>query len=461
MAKEKTHINIVVIGHVDSGKSTTTGHLIYKCGGIDKRAIEKFEKEAAEMGKGSFKYAWVLDKLKAERERGITIDIALWKFETGKFCVTIIDAPGHRDFIKNMITGTSQADCAVLIVTAGVGEFEAGISKNGQTREHALLAYTLGVQQLIVAVNKMDSTEPPYSQARFEEITKEVSAYIKKIGYNPKSVAFVPISGWHGDNMLEQSCKMPWYKGWAIERKAGKASGCTLYEALDSITPPERPTSKPLRLPLQDVYKIGGIGTVPVGRVETGVLKPGMVVTFAPANLTTEVKSVEMHHESLPEALPGDNVGFNVKNVSVKEIRRGYVAGDSKNDPPKGADSFNAQVIILNHPGQISEGYAPVLDCHTAHIACKFKELLEKIDRRSGKKLEDYPKFVKSGDAAIVKMIPQKPMVVEPFSVYAPLGRFAVRDMRQTVAVGVIKEVEKSEASGGKVTKSAVKAGKK
>ncbi|XP_016136342.1 elongation factor 1-alpha-like, partial [Sinocyclocheilus grahami] len=333
MGKEKIHINIVVIGHVDSGKSTTTGHLIYKCGGIDKRTIEKFEKEAAEMGKGSFKYAWVLDKLKAERERGITIDIALWKFETSKYYVTIIDAPGHRDFIKNMITGTSQADCAVLIVAGGVGEFEAGISKNGQTREHALLAFTLGVKQLIVGVNKMDSTEPPYSQARFEEISKEVSAYIKKIGYNPASVAFVPISGWHGDNMLEPSTNMGWFKGWKVERKEGNANGVTLLDALDAILPPSRPTNKPLRLPLQDVYKIGGIGTVPVGRVETGVLKPGMVVTFAPANLTTEVKSVEMHHESLAEATPGDNVGFNIKNVSVKDIRRGNVAGDSKNDP--------------------------------------------------------------------------------------------------------------------------------
>ncbi|XP_064162661.1 elongation factor 1-alpha, oocyte form-like [Anguilla rostrata] len=461
MAKDKIHINIVVIGHVDSGKSTTTGHLIYKCGGIDKRTIEKFEKEASEMGKGSFKYAWVLDKLKAERERGITIDIALWKFETTKYYVTIIDAPGHRDFIKNMITGTSQADCAVLIVAAGVGEFEAGISKNGQTREHALLAYTLGVKQLIVGINKMDNTEPPYSQSRYDEITKEVSAYIKKIGYNPATVAFVPISGWHGDNMLEASTNMSWFKGWSVTRKEGNASGVTLLDALDAILPPSRPTEKPLRLPLQDVYKIAGIGTVPVGRVETGILKPNTVVTFAPSNVTTEVKSVEMHHEALTEALPGDNVGFNVKNVSVKEIRRGNVAGDSKNDPPLQADSFIAQVIVLNHPGQVNAGYQPVLDCHTAHIACKFAELKEKIDRRSGKKLEDNPKFIKSGDAAIVQLIPSKPMCVESFADYPPLGRFAVRDMRQTVAVGVIKSVEKKTASSGKVTKSAIKAGGK
>jgi len=460
--KEKVHINIVVIGHVDSGKSTTTGHLIYKCGGIDKRTIEKFEKEAAEMGKGSFKYAWVLDKLKAERERGITIDIALWKFETPKYYVTIIDAPGHRDFIKNMITGTSQADCAVLIVAAGTGEFEAGISKNGQTREHALLAFTLGVKQLIVGVNKMDSTEPPYSESRFKEIQKEVSSYIKKIGYNPDCVAFVPISGWHGDNMIEKSSNMSWHKGWEVKKGKDKTnSGSTLLEALDNIDPPKRPTDKPLRLPLQDVYKIGGIGTVPVGRVETGIIKPGMVVVFAPCNVTTEVKSVEMHHTALLEAGPGDNVGFNVKNVSVKDIRRGNVAGDSKNDPPKEAGTFTAQVIILNHPGQICAGYAPVLDCHTAHIACKFAVLCKKIDRRSGKELEDNPQHVKSGDAAIVDLVPSKPMCVESFSDYPPLGRFAVRDMKQTVAVGVIKSVLKKDGSGGKVTKAAQKAGKK
>jgi len=461
MGKDKTHINVVVIGHVDSGKSTTTGHLIYKCGGIDKRTIEKFEKEANELGKGSFKYAWVLDKLKAERERGITIDIALWKFETPKYYVTVIDAPGHRDFIKNMITGTSQADCAILIIAGGTGEFEAGIGKDGQTREHALLAYTLGVKQLIVAVNKMDSTSPEkWSESRFNEIIKEVSGFIKKVGYNPATVAFVPISGWHGDNMLEPSENMPWFKGWEKETKAGKSTGKTLLNAIDSIEPPTRPTDKPLRLPLQDVYKIGGIGTVPVGRVETGILKPGMVVNFAPANLTTDVKSVEMHHESLPEAVPGDNVGFNVKNVSVKEIRRGYVASDSTKDPAKESGSFTAQVIVLNHPGQIGAGYSPVVDCHTAHIACKFEELQEKIDRRSGKKMEDAPKFIKSGDAAIVKMVPTKPMCVESFQEYPPLGRFAVRDMRQTVAVGVIKAVEKVEKSG-KTTKSAVKAGKK
>jgi len=442
MGKEKSHINIVVIGHVDSGKSTTTGHLIYKCGGIDKRTIEKFEKEAKEMGKASFKYAWVLDKLKAERERGITIDIPLWKFETAKYYITIIDAPGHRDFIKNMITGTSQADCAVLVIAAGQGEFEAGISKEGQTREHALLAYTLGVRQIIVAINKMDDKTVNYAEARYNEIKTEVSSFIKKIGYNPEKINFVPISGWVGDNMIERSPNMVWYKG------------PFLLEALDALEQPKRPSEKPLRLPLQAVYKIGGIGTVPTGRVETGVLKPGQVVTFAPPMVTTEVKSVEMHHEALVQAGPGDNVGFNVKNVSVKDIKRGEVCGDSKNDPPAQAEDFVAQVIILNHPGQIHAGYAPVLDCHTAHIACKFAEILTKVDRRSGKELEKAPKNVKSGDAAMIRLVPSKPMCVETFAEYPPLGRFAVRDMRQTVAVGVIKEVTK-RLKDAKVTKAA------
>jgi len=429
MGKEKVHISLVVIGHVDAGKSTTTGHLIYKCGGIDKRTIEKYEKEAAELGKSSFKYAWVLDNLKAERERGITIDIALWKFQSPKYDFTVIDAPGHRDFIKNMITGTSQADVAVLVIDSSQGGFEAGISKDGQTREHALLAYTLGVKQMIVAMNKMDDKTVQYAEARYKEIKAEVGAYLKKVGYKPMKIPFVPISGWVGDNMVEKSNNMAWYKG------------PYLLEALDSVNPPKRPTDKPLRLPLQDVYKIGGIGTVPVGRVETGIIKPGMVACFAPSGLNAEIKSVEMHHESLPQASPGDNVGFNVKNVAVKDLRRGFVTSDSKSNPATGAANFTAQVIVMNHPGQISNGYSPVLDCHTAHVACKFKDIQEKMDRRSGKVLEANPKFVKMGDACIVVLEPTKPMCVESFTEFPPLGRFAVRDMRQTVAVGVIKSV--------------------
>jgi elongation factor 1-alpha len=405
--------------------------LLYKCGGIDKRTLEKLEKEAENLGKSSFKFAFIMDKLKSERERGITIDISLWQFETPKLHFTIIDAPGHRDFIKNMITGTSQADCAMLVIDSTTGGFEAGLA--GQTKEHALLAFTLGVKQMIVAVNKMDDKTVGFSQARFNEIKENTVDFLKKIGYSTDKIPFIPLSGWAGDNLIEKSDNLKWF------------SGPTLVEALDNITPPSRPTDKPLRVPLQDVYKISGIGTVPVGRVETGVIKPGMNVVFAPAGVTSEVKSVEMHHTQMPEAVPGDNIGFNVTKVSVKDIKRGNVCGDVKNDPPKGCEDFTAQVIILNHPGQIGNGYAPVLDCHTAHIACKFEKITEKIDKRNGKVLEENPQALKKGDAGIVTMKPGKPMCVEAFNEYPPLGRFAVRDMKQTVAVGIIKKVNKKE----------------
>jgi len=329
------------------------------------------------------------------------------------------------------------------MISAAQGEFEAGISKQGQTREHALLAYTLGVKQLIVIINKMDDKTVNWNQTRYEEIKAEVSSFIKKIGYNPEKVPFVPISGWLGDNLIEKSDNLKWW------------TGGTLIETLDAIQEPKRPMDKPLRVPLQDVYKIGGIGTVPVGRVETGILKKGMMVTFAPCMLTSEVKTIEMHHEDMLEGHPGDNVGFNVRGLSVKDLRRGYVAGDTKNDPPSETESFTAQVIVLNHPGQIQEGYAPVLDCHTSHIACKFAELLMKVDRRTGKELEPNPTQLKSGEAAIVKLVPSKPMVVESFAEYPPLGRFAIRDMKQTVGVGVIKDVvRKVKQEKGKGKKS-------
>ncbi|KAJ5073147.1 elongation factor 1-alpha 1 [Anaeramoeba ignava] len=429
MGKEKLHVNVVVIGHVDSGKSTTTGHLIYKCGGIDKRTIERYEKEAESIGKKSFKFAWVLSKLKTERERGMTIDLSLWKFETSKYVLTIIDAPGHRDFIKNMISGTSQADCAILVVDSTKGGFEAGISEDGQTREHALLAFTLGIRDMIVIVNKMDDKSVKYSEQRFKEIQEEMMRYLKRVGFSPDKIRFVPISGWKGDNMIEKSSNMPWW------------DGPTLLGLLDTIPPPKRPTDKPFRLAIQDVYSIKGIGTVPSGRVETGTLKIGQSVIFAPSMITSEVKSIEMHHLSLEEATPGDNIGFNVKNVPKKEIRRGYVCGDAKRDPPSEVERFVAQVVILKHPGEIRQGYCPVLDCHTTHVACKFDKLINKMDKRSGKVLEENPQSLKTGDAGLVEFVPSKPMCVEVYSEYPPLGRFAIRDMRATVGVGIVKSI--------------------
>jgi len=386
-----------------------------------------------------------LDKLKAERDRGITINITLTKFETEKHHYTIIDAPGHRDFIKNMITGTSQADVSVLMISSQSGEFEAGVSKDGQTKEHALLAFTLGVKQMVVGVNKMDHPSTNWGKERFDEIKKEATTFLKKGGYKVDTIPFIPFSGLTGENMKTTGSNMPWYKG------------PTLIGALDTMTAPERPLDKPLRLPINDVFKISGIGTVPVGRVETGVLKPAMILKFSPSNLSSECKSVEMHHEQLVQAIPGDNVGFSVRNISVKDIKRGFVTSNEKEDPAKEAASFVAQVIVLNHPNQIRAGYSPVLDCHTTHTACKFETLVGKIDRRTGKTIEENPEFIKTGDASLVKLIPTKQMCVETFKDYPPLGRFAVRDMKQTVAVGVIKEVEKKEPGAKDTAKGAKK----
>lgn len=434
-ASSKANISVVFIGHIDSGKSTTAGHLLYQLGCIDHQTLERYEQEATELGKDSYKYAWILDNLKAERERGITIDISLQKFETSKHCFTIIDAPGHRDFIKNLITGTSQADVAILVVDASNGMFEQGVGKYGQLKEHLLLAHTLGVKQLIVAINKMDCTEPlPYDETRYNDCKNETMTYIREVGFDDDDqVTFVPISGWCGENIVEKTQSMSsWY------------DGPTLVEALDACHVPPRPVDKPLRIPIQDVYKIGGVGTVPVGRIESGIIRPGMEVAFAPNNIVTTVQSVERHHKSVLEASAGSNVGFAVQNVAVKDLQRGNVASNARDHPAKVVKSFTAHCIILNHPGKISNGYCPIIDCHTAHVACSFK-ILEKKDRQTGKVLESNPPFVESGDACTVEMRPTKPVCVERFDEFPQLGRFAARDMDKTVAVGIITSIEPQE----------------
>ena len=426
--QEKPHLNLVVIGHVDHGKSTTMGHLLYLAGAIDERTIKQYEEEARRLGKETFKYAWVLDALKEERERGLTIDLRYLKFETPHYFFTIIDAPGHRDFVKNMITGTSQADAAVLFVSAKKGEFEAGIGPGGQTREHAFLAFTLGVRQLVVAVNKMDDPSVNWSKERYEEIKNEVSRMLKLVGYNPDEIHFVPTSGWTGDNLVKKSDKMPWY------------DGPTLYEALDMLKLPPKPIDKPLRIPVQDVYTITGVGTVPVGRVETGVLKVGDKVIFMPSNKIGEVKSIETHHVRIEKAEPGDNIGFNVRGISKKDIRRGDVAGHPDN-PPTVAKEFIGQIIVIHHPTAIAAGYTPVLHAHTAQVACRFVELIKKIDPRSGQTIEEHPAFLKTGDCALVRFQPLRPIAIETYTEFPEIGRFAIRDMGTTIAAGVVKEI--------------------
>jgi len=426
----KPHLNLVIMGHVDHGKSTTTGNLLYQAGAIDERTIKAFEEEAAKLGKGTFKYAWVLDNLKEERERGLTIDLRFLKFETNKYYFTVIDAPGHRDFVKNMITGASQADGAILFCSAKRGEFEAGIGPGGQTREHAFLAFTLGVRQVVVAVNKMDDITVNWSKERYEEVKNEVTRMLKMVGFKVEKVNFVPTSGWTGDNLIKKSEKMPWY------------TGPTLIEALDLLELPPKPTKKPLRIPIQDVYSITGIGTVPVGRVETGVLKEGTSVVFMPSKKTAEVKSMEMHHSRISVAEPGDNIGMNVRGIAKTEIRRGDVAGPVDN-PPTVATEFIGQIIVIYHPTAIAAGYTPVLHYHTGQIACRFTELLKKLDPRTGQVVEEKPSFLKTGDAAWVRMEPLRPIAIENYKDFPELGRFAVRDMGTTVAAGVVKEITK------------------
>jgi len=421
---------LVIMGHVDHGKSTTTGHLLYLSGAVDERTLKSYEEESKKMGKETFKYAWVLDNLKEERERGVTIDLRFMRFETKKYYFTVIDAPGHRDFVKNMITGASQADGAVLFVSAKRGEFEAGIGPGGQTREHGFLAFTLGVRQLVVAVNKMDDASVNWSEERYNEVKNEVTRMLKMVGYKTDKIPFVPTSGWTGDNLVKPSEHMPWYKG------------PTLLDALDTFELPPKPTNKPLRIPIQDVYSITGVGTVPVGRVETGVVKENDNIIFMPSNKQAEVKSLEMHHTRIPRAEPGDNIGFNVRGVAKTDIHRGDVAGPLDN-PPTVAKEFIGQVIVIYHPTAIAAGYTPVLHYHTGQIACRFTELLKKIDPRSGQTVEEKPAFLKTGDAAWVRMEPLHEIAIESYTDFPELGRFAVRDMGTTVAAGVVKEITK------------------
>jgi elongation factor 1-alpha len=419
MAK-KPHMNLVVIGHVDHGKSTCVGRLLLDTGQFPAHVVEQYKKEAESKGKGSFALAWVMDNLKEERERGITIDVAHKKFDTDKYYFTIIDAPGHRDFVKNMITGASQADAAILMVSGPDGI-------QAQTKEHVFLARTLGVQQLVVAVNKMDAIG--HDEGKFNAVKGEIEKLLKSVGYNLEKVQIVPISAFVGDNIKDKG-KLGWFKG------------PTLLTALDAFTEPKKPTELPLRLPIQDVYSITGIGTVPVGRVETGILKPGMKISFQPSDKVGEIKSIEMHHEEIPEAVPGDNVGCNVRGIGKNDIRRGDVGGPVDN-PPTVARTFTAQVMVLNHPSVIAPGYTPVFHAYTAQVACTFEELQKKLDPRTGQVKEENPQFLKTGDAAIVKIRPTRPMVIEKGKEIPQLGRFAIRDMGQTVAAGICLDVEK------------------
>jgi len=415
----KPHLNLVFIGHVDHGKSTLVGRLLYDSGALSEQEYRKLEAEAKERGKSTFVFAYVMDRLKEERERGVTIDVAYKKFEGQKNTFTIIDAPGHKDFVKNMITGTSQADAAVLVVAA-----KEGIQP--QTKEHAFLAQVMGLKSIIVAVNKMD--EINYEQAKYEGVRKEMEKLLSGVGFKPETLKFIPLSAWKGDNVVKKTPNLKWF------------NGPTLLESLDQMQAQKPPTDKPLRLPIQDVYQVTGVGLVPVGRVETGIMKPGDKVVFMPSGKKGDIKTIEMHHEQLKEAVPGDNVGFNVRGIEKADVARGDVVGHER-DPPTVAKEFTAQIVVLNHPTAIPVGYTPVFHMHTAQLSCTISELQKKLDPKTGAVKEENPKLLKTGDAAIVKIVPTRPVCVEEYKKFPQLGRFAIRDMGQTVAAGIVLSV--------------------
>ena len=424
---DKPHLNMIVTGHIDNGKSTTMGHFLMDLGVVDERTIAAHGAESEKTGKGdTFKYAWVMDNIKDERERGITIDLAFQKFESSKFFFTLIDAPGHRDFIKNMITGASEADAAVLVLSAKEGETDTATAAGGQARERAFLLKTLGVKQIIVAINKMDAVE--YKEDAFKAAKEKGEKLVRSVGYKIDDVPFIPVSGWKGDNLVKKSENMSWY------------SGKTLLESFDDLTVEEKPTGKPLRTPIQDVYTITGVGTVPVGRVETGIMKAGQKIIVMPSGALGEIKSIETHHTEMPTAEAGDNIGFNLRGIEKKDIKRGDVLG-TPDAPPNVAKEFKAQIIVIHHPTAIAPGYTPVMHAHTTQVAATVTEFLQKINPATGAVEEENPKFLKVGDAAIVKIRPVRPTCIETFNEFPEMGRFALRDMGATIAAGIVKEI--------------------
>ncbi|MBW3021198.1 translation elongation factor EF-1 subunit alpha [Candidatus Woesearchaeota archaeon] len=423
MADKKEHMNLVFIGHVDHGKSTTVGRLLYDSGTIDDNTMRKLKEEAAANGKAGFEFAYTMDNLKEERERGVTIDLAHKKYQSKSKDFTIIDAPGHKDFIKNMITGASQADAAVLVVAANDGI-------NAQTKEHVFLSKTLGINQIIIAVNKMDISGVDYSEAKFNEVKADVGKLLASVGFKPATVPFIPTASLLGGNIVNKSDKMPWY------------TGPVLAEAIDALVVPEKPVDKPLRMPIQDVYSISGIGVVPVGKIETGVMKVNQKVIAVPGRegkgVPGEVKSIEMHHEQFQEAIPGDNVGISVRGFGKKDVARGDVIGTPDNIP-KVAEEFTAKIVVLNHPSVITVGYCPVFHIHTAQVA---GQIVEIIDKTTAGEVTQKPDFIKNGDSATVRIRPVQPLVIEKNTEIPELSRFALRDSGVTVAAGMCVDMK-------------------
>eukprot|EP00003_Mantamonas_plastica_P011740 TRINITY_DN2156_c0_g1_i8.p1 TRINITY_DN2156_c0_g1~~TRINITY_DN2156_c0_g1_i8.p1 ORF type:complete len:558 (+),score=185.96 TRINITY_DN2156_c0_g1_i8:128-1801(+) len=426
-AEDKARVNMVVVGHVDAGKSTMMGHLLYQIGSVAKQDLRKFEKESKQIGKGSFHFAWVMDNEDEERERGVTIDVGVRSFETDSKEITLLDAPGHRDFIPNMINGASQADVAILVVNAAEGEFESGFHDGGQTKEHAMLVRSLGVSDLVVAVNKMDIVD--WSQERYLSIVAEVSEFLKSSGFKDE-VDFVPVSGFTGENLVANTADAlkEWY------------DGPTLLERIDKFSPPLRPLDIPLRMPISDLYKGSGNTVVVIGRVESGIIAPGDRVLVAPRTEIATVKSVIGTTDALSFGLAGANVEVVLQDIEYNVLTAGNVLCDPQYPCPVGR-KLRAQILTMGTPVRL--GHSCLVHLHSVKIPAVVTKLIKTIDKRSGETLQENPRFLGSNQAAIVEVLLEKPVCMEQYKRFKQMGRFMLRDGNQTIAAGVIIKIKK------------------
>ncbi|GAA5984478.1 hypothetical protein JCM10908_003366 [Rhodotorula pacifica] len=431
----KPHVNIVFIGHVDAGKSTMGGNILYLCGMVDKRTLEKYEREAKEAGRESWYLSWALDSTSQEREKGKTVEVGRAYFETDARRYTILDAPGHKSFVPSMISGAAQADVAVLVISARKGEFETGFEKGGQTREHAMLVKTAGVQKLVVVVNKMDDPTVNWDKERYDEIVSKLSPFLKGTGYNLKTdVTFIPVSGFTGANIKV-----------AADRKiAPWVEGEPLLTFLDQMPLLDRKTNAPLMVPISEKYS--DMGCVVVGKLESGKVRKNQDLLLMPNKTPVQATAIynEMEEE-VPMALSGDNVRIRLRGVEDTDINVGFVLTDPKK-PVRSVTQFEAQLVILDIKSIISAGFSAVMHVHTASEEVTLVNLLHYYDRKTGRKSRRPPQFAKKGMKIIALLETAQPVCVETFQIQPQLGRFTLRDEGKTIAIGKItKLIERTE----------------
>ncbi|KAJ7568170.1 hypothetical protein O6H91_01G021200 [Diphasiastrum complanatum] len=433
----RQHLNVVFIGHVDAGKSTIGGQILYLSNMVDDRTIQKYEREAKDKNRESWYMAYIMDTNEEERAKGITVEVGRAFFETKKTRFTILDAPGHKNYVPNMISGASQADVGVLVIAARKGEFETGFERGGQTREHAQLAKTLGVSKLLVVVNKMDDPSVQWSKERFDEIEKKIVPFLRSCGYNvKKDVQFLPISGLYGLNMKDRLPKStcPWW------------DGPCLFEALDAVEVPERDPSGPFRMPLIDKYK--DMGTVVMGKTESGSVRRGDNLIIMPNKARVKVVTIYRDADEVNYARPGENLRIRLAGVEEEEISPGFVLS-SVNKPISAVLEFDAQLQILellDHKAIFTAGYKAVLHIHSVVEECEITELLQQIDPKTKKAIKKRVLFVKSGAVVVVRIQVNALICVEKFEDFPQLGRFTLRDEGKTVAIGKVVKLPKASS---------------